>query len=244
MRESMASLQYFSAVHRLLYLIGETQGDNILAAADLMSECIALGGVVHVFGSGHSHIVAEEAFHRAGGLASMNPLLDPNLTSFGLLSASTLERMEGYAKVLLTSYGVLPGEVIIVASNSGVNALPIEVAIEGRGLGAKVVAITSAKAYADIPSRHSSSSKLVDIADVVIDNHVPAGDAVVDIEERYLVGPVSTVLSTAILNATVARTAERLAARDRSATPKVSICRKVDYTTNASSICTEDAFAF
>ena len=98
----------------------------------MMADCIAAGGVVHVFGSGHSHMMAEEVFHRAGGLFAFNAMLDINLTSFGTLKAGMVERTEGYAKVILDSFDVRPGEVVIVVSNSGINPVPIELAIEAR----------------------------------------------------------------------------------------------------------------
>ena len=108
------------------------EGPHIEAAAKMMAECIAAGGIVHVFGSGHSHMMAEEVFHRAGGLFAFNAMLDINLTSFGTLKAGMVERTEGYAKVILASFDVRPGEVVVVVSNSGINPVPIELAIEAR----------------------------------------------------------------------------------------------------------------
>ena len=127
----------------------------------MMADCIAAGGVVHVFGSGHSHMMAEEVFHRAGGLFAFNAMLDINLTSFGTLKAGMVERTEGYATVMLDSFDVRPGEVVVVVSNSGINPVPIELAIDARSSGdITTIAMTSAEQYASAASRHSSGKKL------------------------------------------------------------------------------------
>src|SRR5215211_1937191 len=150
--------RYFDRLNELMASLRD-QGPGIEAAAKLMASCIAPGGVVHVFGSGHSHMMAEEVFHRAGGLFAFNAMLDINLTNFGTLKAGMVERTEGYAKVILLSFDVRPGEVVVVVSNSGINSVPIELAIEAKKLGAKTIAITSAAAYAAAKSRHSSGKK-------------------------------------------------------------------------------------
>jgi uncharacterized phosphosugar-binding protein len=141
-------------------------------------------------------------------------MLDINLTSFGTLKAGMVERTEGYAKVILASFDVRPGEVVVVVSNSGINPVPIELAIEARALGAKVIAVTSAENYASAASRHSSGKKLVDVADLTVDSRVPVGDAILSLDG--LAAPVaasSTVLGAALMNAMVAQTAEELLAR-------------------------------
>jgi uncharacterized phosphosugar-binding protein len=204
--------RYFDRLSELMAALRE-QGPNIETAAKMMADCIAAGGVVHVFGSGHSHMMAEEVFHRAGGLFAFNAMLDINLTNFGTLKAGMVERSEGYAKVLLVSFDVRPGEVVVVVSNSGINPVPIELAIEARALGARVISVTSAANYASAASRHSSGKKLADVADITIDSQVPVGDAILLL--NGLAAPVaasSTVLGAALMNAMVAQTAEELLA--------------------------------
>lgn len=194
--------QYLLGVSELLEALRADEGDQIEAAAAAIADCIAGGGVVHVFGSGHSHMMAEEVFHRAGGLMAVNAMLDPNLTAFGTLRAGMVERTEGYAAVVLASFDVRPGEVVIVVSNSGINPVPVELAMEAKAVGARVVAVTSAAAYREIASRHSSGKKLTDVADIVVDGHVPRGDAIVAIEGLDdNVGAASTVLGAAVMNA-------------------------------------------
>jgi uncharacterized phosphosugar-binding protein len=204
--------RYFDRLQELLDEV-RAQGKDIEAAAEMIAECIGAGGVVHVFGSGHSHMMAEEVFHRAGGLFAFNAMLDVNLTSFGTLKAGMVERAEGYATVILDSFDVRPGEVVIVVSNSGINPVPIELAAEAKKRGATTIAITSAENYASAASRHSSGKKLADVADLTVDSRVPAGDAILEFDG--LDAPVaasSTALGAALMNAIVAQTSEVLLA--------------------------------
>lgn len=204
--------RYFDQLQELMTALRK-QGPNIEKAGQMMAECIAGGGVVHVFGSGHSHMMAEEVFHRAGGLFAFNAMLDINLTTLGTLNAGMVERAEGYAKVILTSFDVRPGEVVVVISNSGINPVPIELAIEAQKLGAKAIAITSAENYRSAASRHSSGKKLADIADLTIDSGVPVGDAILSFDGLDTkVAASSTALGAALMNAIVAQTTEDLLA--------------------------------
>jgi uncharacterized phosphosugar-binding protein len=204
--------RYFDRLSELLAEV-RAQGEQIEAAAKLIAVCIGDGGIVHVFGSGHSHMMAEEVFHRAGGLFAFNAMLDVNLTLFGTLKAGMVERAEGYAPVILDSFDIRPGEVVIVVSNSGINPVPIELAAEAKKRGAKTIAITSASAYADAASRHSTGRKLVDVADLTVDSRVPAGDAILEFDGLDApVAAASTALGAALMNAIVAQTTEELLA--------------------------------
>src|ERR671916_1560660 len=130
--------------------------------------------MIHVFGCGHSHLMAEEAFWRAGGLVPVHPILDPNLSLLGGLRTSPLERLEGYARVLLTGEELRPGEVMVVFSNSGINAVPIEVALVAKEAGLRVVAVTSLAHSKGVEPRHSCGQRLFELADVAI-RHARAG---------------------------------------------------------------------
>jgi uncharacterized phosphosugar-binding protein len=202
--------RYFDQLQVLMAALRK-QGPRIERAARIMAECIAGGGVVHFFGSGHSHMMAEEVFHRAGSLFAFNAMLDINLTTLGSLNAGMVERAEGYAKVILTSFDVRPGEVVVIVSNSGINAVPIELAIEARKLGATAIAITSAENYRAAKSRHSSGQKLTDVVDLTIDSGVPVGDAILSLDGlETKVAASSTALGAALMNACVAQTTEDL----------------------------------
>lgn len=209
-----AADQYFDRMASLLYDMRTAEAAGIGRAGEMLAACIAGGGIVHIFGSGHSSLLAQEIFHRAGGLVPIDAMLDINLTVFGTARASTVERLEGYAASILASYDVRPGEVVIVLSNSGINAVPIDLALGARIRGAAVIAVTSATANANAASRHSSGQKLGDVADLVLDSHVPHGDALIDIAGADVrLGAASTVLGAALLNAVVVASAAALARR-------------------------------
>lgn len=209
---SKAYEQYFERLRALIDEV-EEQGPRIEAAANLMAKSIAEGGMVHVFGSGHSHMMAEEVFYRAGGLWAFNAMLDINLTSFGSLRAGMVERTEGYARVVLDSFDVRAGEVVVIVSNSGINPVPIELAMDAGERGAATIAVTSAEHYGNAVSRHSSGKKLVDVVDLVVDSRVPVGDGILILDGMdTAVGASSTVLGATLMNAIVAQVSEVLLA--------------------------------
>lgn len=206
-----AYTKYFAELDRLFHSLIDDEGERIEEAADLIAASIGAGGVVHVFGSGHSHMMAEEVYHRAGGLMAVSAMLDPNLTAFGTLNAGLVERTEGYAPVLLGSYDVRAGEVLVIVSNSGINPVPIELAVEAKRRGATTIAVTSAAAYREATSRHSSGKKLAEVVDLVVDSHVPVGDALLALDGTDgRVGAASTALGAALMNAIMVEAADRL----------------------------------
>ncbi len=209
-----AGITYFHKAVETIEKVMETQAEALDQAADWISESIKGEGVLHVFGSGHSHAISEDVFWRAGGLAPVNAILDINLTQIGGGSptrSTRLERLEGYAKVILDNYDLHPGEVIIVISQSGINPGPVEVAMAVKAMGLKVIALTSLEQSSHSPSRHSSGKHLYEIADLVIDNCVVPGDACVEIAPGLpKTAPLSTVVCCAIMQCLVAETAARL----------------------------------
>lgn len=213
----MSADTFFSLAIGTLKEVQESQQEGIHQAAELITTSILDGGMVHVFGACHSHILAEEMFYRAGGLVPVNPILDPNfMLSEPPMKGSRLERLEEYGAIIFQSYQTYPGEVIIVVSQSGKNAALVEVALKAKEQGLKVVAITSLQHSQAVPSQHSSGKKLYKIADIVIDNRVPIGDAAVVVIEGYpKAGPLSTVVGGAILNAIVAQVAANIAAQGK-----------------------------
>ncbi len=205
---STATDRYLSAVQAGLDDIAATM-ETVTVAAERLAACIVADGIVHLFGSGHSAMLAQELFHRAGGLVPFNAMLDINLSIFGTAHATRLERLEGYAPAILTNHNLVPGDALIVISTSGINPVPIELAIEARDRGACVIGVTSVTAYRDALSRHSSGMKLVDVVDLVLNTQVPEGDAAVPIGTAR-VGALSTVLGGTLLNLLVVETARLL----------------------------------
>ena len=185
--------EYFDEVTSLLAKVRSTQGDAIATAGKIVGETVAGGGIVHAFGSGHSAAIAYEAHGRAGGLAAVSAIIDP--------SRGLTEQVEGYGRALLIPVKLAEGDSMIVISNSGRNALPVEVAATARERGLKVIAITSVAHSTSVASRHSSGKKLLDLADVVIDNMGAPGDAAVSLEGFDIpLGPTSTITGAYIMN--------------------------------------------
>lgn len=213
-QQSMLAWQrYLSAAENVLKEVRETQAEALGKAAEVVSCAVAAGGLLFLFGTGHSHLLAEEVFYRAGGLACVCPILDEALMLHSSASASTkLERQEGYTGEVLQRYDLQRGGCMMIASNSGRNAAGIEAALYSREKGLTVIAVTSLAARG--ASRHSSGMLLHQVADIVIDNCVPPGDAAVDVaglENR--VSAVSTVAGAAILQAVTAQAVENLVQR-------------------------------
>ncbi|MBA3231269.1 MAG: SIS domain-containing protein [Acidobacteria bacterium] len=208
---------YFAAASRLLARIASEQREPIMRAGREVSATIAGGGVLHVFGSGHSHLIAEEAFFRAGGLAAVNPVVDERLAfQHGALESTRAEHRPGYAQEILAREVLRPGEAAIVVSNSGRNAVPVEMALALRAIGLKVIAITSVENSRSAPPDHASGLRLFEIADVVLDTCVPTGDAAIDVPGLATrMGPLSTIAGAAIVHAIAIAAATDLAAQGR-----------------------------
>jgi uncharacterized phosphosugar-binding protein len=202
--------QYWQIVGQQLAAIQKDEKRRIEIASEWIAEALMKGRFIYVFGSGHSHTLAEEALYRAGGLVRAVAILDENLMVHKSAIASTeWERKEGYAAQVLARYPVTEGDVLLVVSSSGRNPVPVEMAMEGKKRGAKIIALTSMQYSSSMPSRHSSGKKLMDVADLVIDNHSVPADAAVEIENfSTKVAPTSTVTCAFIWNSIVARAVE------------------------------------
>jgi uncharacterized phosphosugar-binding protein len=204
---------YIDELHRILKRIASEEFSGIARAGSMLMSTIERGGVAHVFGSGHSHMIAEEAFFRAGGLIPINPILDQRLAFLdGALESTRAERKEGYVRALLARHRIEADDLAIVASNSGRNAAPIEFALEMKAHGLDVIAITNVAQSSRAASRHSSGKRLFELASVVIDTYVPEGDAILRCPGvPYSVGPASTVAAAAIINSIIIEAAAELA---------------------------------
>lgn len=202
--------RYYDLLMGQMEKVRRTQWDKIETAAHWLGESLAKDGWLYAFGTGHSHLLAEEIFYRAGNPARATPMLDSRLMlHHEAIQATYNEREEGYGIKLLHSYPVQKGDVLIVASNSGRNAVPIDVALEGRRLGMRVVAITNLAHSRAWPSRHSGGKNLGEIAEMTIDNCGVNGDASLTIDGLPgKIGPTTTSTGALIMNAIIVQAIE------------------------------------
>jgi uncharacterized phosphosugar-binding protein len=206
------SLQYLDKLQHILAAALSNQQTTLQIAAEKIAVSLRQGGILHVFGSGHSHMLAEELYVRAGGLAPINAILIPELMLHeNVERASLLERQPEYADSVLEGQDWRIGDVLLVISNSGSNGLPVEMALRGRQAGLFTIALTSLSFSRTLDARHPSGKRLFEAADLVLDNYGQPGDACLKIPGTAAnCGPTSTVVGAALLNALMAETIDRL----------------------------------
>ena len=192
--------------------IRETQSEKLDEAGKLIAKTHMDGHKFFVTGSGHSHMVAEEFYGRAGGLAFPVPIMTTELTLVEHPTKSSyLERLPGYAPILADLYGISEGDLVLVASNSGRNAYSVEIALCAKEAGAKVIAITNVDHSSKTSSRHASGKKLMDLADIVIDNCGIEGDSALKMEGmRASTCPTSSMANAFIVQAMVAACSDEM----------------------------------
>jgi uncharacterized phosphosugar-binding protein len=211
--------RYLDVIDRLLREARDANSRTIPAAAEIIAQTVAGDGIVRVFGTGHSELIGREIFDRAGGLAAVDVITD--------LSHGQTENVPGYAASLLHEDQLRPPDCLLVASTSGRNVAPVEMALIARDRGLPVIAVTSLEFSRGVASRHASSLRLIDLADVVLDTRAPLGDAAISLgSELPHVGPVSTVIGAALVNSVLVE-AITLLARD-GATPPIFLSSNVD----------------
>lgn len=217
MSENKLANQFFDAAIGLLHRVRDEEAENVAAAGTAMADTVVAGGRLFAFGAGHSSLAAQDVVYRAGGLALMNLLAVPGVVGIDVMPAtlgSALERVDGLAGAVLDSSPAKAGDVLVVISLSGRNALPVEMAMNARALGLKVIGVTSVAYAKDTRSRHKSGSFLKDHCDIVLDSKIAVGDAELTAEGiEAPFAPASTVVTTALMQAVMATAAGELAAR-------------------------------
>jgi uncharacterized phosphosugar-binding protein len=220
--------QYLSNLQAILNEIAEQEMPAIRQAAVMVSDALQQGGQLYVFGTGHSHMLAEEMFYRAGGLVSVYPILEESLMLHnGARKSSDVERVEGLARVILEGTPIQRGDVLLIASNSGRNAVPVEMAACAREMGVGVIALTSMAHSTQVAPRNSLGKRLYELADVVLDNHGCLGDASLDVSGLSSpICPTSTAAGVAILQMLSAEVAGELLRRG--VTPDYFVSANID----------------
>ncbi|MER5853533.1 SIS domain-containing protein [Streptomyces sp. NPDC002012] len=217
MSDSKLAGQFFDAAIGLLERVRDEESGNIAAAGAAIADTVAAGGRLFAFGAGHSSLAAQDVVYRAGGLALMNLLAVPGSVGVDVMPAplgSALERVNGLAGAVLDSSPAKAGDVLVIISLSGRNALPVEMAMNARALGLKVIGVTSVAYAHGTRSRHGSGGFLRDHCDIVLDSKISIGDAELTAEGvEAPFAPASTVVTSAVMQAMVAAAVEQLVAR-------------------------------
>jgi uncharacterized phosphosugar-binding protein len=208
----------FAEIRSVLERIEDTQQGAVSEAADLIADSLAADGVLHVFGTGHSEALAMELSGRAGGLIPTNKLALRDAVLLGDLPTEALadpkaERDPQLARQVWELAPIKPGDIVLIASQSGGNGSTVEMALIAKQAGHKVIALTSLAHSSAITSRHPSGSRLFELADVVIDNTAPHGDAVLPMPDGSAVCALSSIANAAIAQAIVAEVTARLLER-------------------------------
>ncbi|SHK29239.1 Uncharacterized protein, contains SIS (Sugar ISomerase) phosphosugar binding domain [Anaerobranca californiensis DSM 14826] len=220
---------YFYKIAEILEKVQETQGEKIYKAGLKIAETFEKGKSTFVFGCSHAGIIAEELFYRTGGLAIINPIFNPTLmlNTRPVTLTTQMERINGFGKVILESSPIQKGDVLIIHSVSGRNSVPVEMAIEAKGKGIYVIAITNLTYSKNVSSRDKSNKKLYEVADLVIDNCGVYEDSVVEMQGlSQKVGPTSTIIGAVIGHSIVIETVSILL--EKGITPPIFHSANVD----------------
>lgn len=207
----------------------ESQREEFAAAAELIAETVSAKKNVFVFGCSHAGILAEEVFYRTGGLAIINPIFFPGfmLNTRPITMTSELERISGLGKTLLGQNHVGAGDVLIIHSVSGRNTVPVEMAMEAGRIGVRTICITNLAYSSSVTSRHPAGKRLFEVCDIVIDNCGEIGDAAISIDGlAEKIGPTSTSVGTALINALIIESVEKMI--ERGIVPPVFMSANLD----------------
>jgi len=222
--------EFLNTAIALLARIRDEEHEALQMAANMLADAVATGHCIFAFGCTHSSLPIQDLVYRAGGFMLVNPIFGPGVTALDVKPttiSSAIEQLEGYAQVVLDGSPIKPGDVLILVSVSGRNAVPIEMAQLAHERGIKVIGVTSREYTQHVTSRHPSGKRMYQYADIVLDNKAPKGDAVLQapgVPQAF--SPVSGVTSIALLQALIAATIERLL--ERGITPPIFVAANVD----------------
>lgn len=219
----MLAKQWLGNARNVMEQIEKTQMENIKNAATIMAEAIGSGHWVHTFGCGHATLPIEEMYPRIGGFVGFHPMIELPLTFFTNIVGGMnvhefifLERVEGYGLEIMKGYNFNPKDIMWLFSHSGINNVNIDIALESKKRGMKVIVFGSAKAAKGKRTRHSSGKTIFDIADIVVDSCAPIEDASVPLKNhKDKIGPVSTIAFVTAVWMTITTIAEILAERGK-----------------------------
>jgi len=217
----MLALQWLENARSVMDKIEKTQIENIKLAAEVMADTIGKGNWVHTFGCGHATLPIEEMYPRIGGFVGFHPMIELPLTFFTNIVGGMnvhefvfLERVEGYGNEIMKGWNFKTEDCVWIFSHTGINAVNIDVALESKRMGMKVIVFGSAKEAEGKQTRHSSGKTIFEIADIVVDTCVPIQDACVPLKNHFdKIGPVSTMAFVTAVWMTVTTVAEILAER-------------------------------
>lgn len=202
------SLIFYDEVKKRLKKIIEKQHSKIKKIAKLFFETYKKDGMIYIFGTGHSHMMAEEGHFRAGGFAPICPILSSNLMLHeSAILSSAVERTEGVTSKLLSQYNITNKDILMIYSNSGVNQSPVEAAIYAKEIPITVISVVSYE-YSRVAPLSKIGKRLTEISDYYIDNCGPIGDALVDINNKLKVSAFSTISGSFILNSILSEVAD------------------------------------
>ena len=205
---------YLENVTRILERVKNEQMENLERGAQMMRDAAMEGNSIFAFGCSHAGLLALELYYRSGGMALINPIRAPglNLDIDPATMTSEMERLAGYGKVIIDHQPIRAGDVVIIHSVSGRNPVTVDAAIRAREKGARVIALTNMEYSSASPSRHASGKRLFEVADLVLDNCGCKGDGAIAVEGvPEKVGPTSTAVGAAMLNAMMCRAVELIA---------------------------------
>lgn len=202
--------EYIKTVRNIIDKVEKDGACSVEKTAEIFKDALINNRKIFIFGTGHSHMLAEELFYRAGGLVQIRPVLcEPLMLHESASESTVIERKEGLAESLFDEYSMDRDDVIVIISNSGRNGVIVDMALLCKERGLKVVALTNMNHTMNGASRHKSGKRLCEIADIILDNYGCTGDACVEVSGLAgKICPTSTVIGSLILNCVVARCVE------------------------------------